>query len=280
MPTAFVSPQVGVARAKAKEMSGLSTADQEDAVGSDEDRQEEHQVSVLATVSIDSARKVLTTVDAGLCSGLGTQVPGQMRVEAAVCFALGLPHGDEAPCVGRAVRRFNIRLNDSRWPSNGARAAGMRRLAIAQLGSNEIHQGDFARLLAEKTIRVVVPIYLRAAAKKNPKRADALEAAAKRCESEGTRAAAINAREATDAATAAATAAATYATYAATYATAAATYAATYAATAAAGAGDDADDDARHKALRASARIAEECLRELKCPGIALLDELLPEVRP
>ena len=233
-------------------------------------------MSEQATVSIDSARKVLTTVDAGLCSGLGTQVPGQMCVEAAVCFALGLPHGDEPPCVGRAVRRFKIRLNDSHWPSNEARAAGMRRLAIAQLGSNEIHQGDFARLLAEKTIRVVVPIYLRAAAKKNPKRADALEAAAKRCESEGTRAAAINAREATDAATAAATAAATYATYAATYAA----DAATYAATAAAGAGDDADDDARHKALRASARIAEECLRELKCPGIALLDELLPEVRP
>ena len=238
-------------------------------------------MSEQATVSIDSARKVLTTVDAGLCSGLGTQVPGQMCVEAAVCFALGLPHGDEPPCVGRAVRKFKIRLNDSRWPSNEARAAGMRRLAIAQLGSNEINQGDFARLLAEKTIRVVVPIYLRASAKKNPKRADALEAAAKRCESEGTRAAAINAREvayaAADAAADAAYAAAAYAADAAYADAADAANAAAYAA-AYAYAADAAD--ARHEALRASARIAEECLRELKCPGIALLDELLPEVRP
>ena len=39
------------------------------------------------------ARKVLNTVDAGLTSGIGKRIPGQMCVEAAVCFALGEPHG-------------------------------------------------------------------------------------------------------------------------------------------------------------------------------------------
>jgi hypothetical protein len=44
------------------------------------------------------ARKVLKTVDAGLCSGLGNPTPGEMCVEAAVCYALDLPHGDEPSC--------------------------------------------------------------------------------------------------------------------------------------------------------------------------------------
>lgn len=82
------------------------------------------------------ARKVLETVDAGLSSGLGVQKPGKMCVEAAVCYALGLPHGDNPPCVGVAVRAFKIRLNDSGWSSPEARAKGMRKLAIAQLGSD------------------------------------------------------------------------------------------------------------------------------------------------
>ena len=48
----------------------------------------------------DRARKVLKTVDAGLCSGKGVPEPGKMCIEAAVCYAFGLPHGDEPPCVG------------------------------------------------------------------------------------------------------------------------------------------------------------------------------------
>ena len=67
------------------------------------------------------ARKVLTTVDAGLVSGMGDQVPGRMCVEAAVCYAYGLPHSDNPPCVGAAVRSFKIGLNDSRWSSSTAR---------------------------------------------------------------------------------------------------------------------------------------------------------------
>lgn len=82
------------------------------------------------------ARKVLEVVDAGLSQGLGEPIPGQMCIEAAVCYALGLPHGDEPPCVAKAVREFKIILNDTNcWKTPEDRAAGLRRLAIAQLGS-------------------------------------------------------------------------------------------------------------------------------------------------
>jgi hypothetical protein len=96
------------------------------------------------------AIKVLGIVDHGLSHGLGTPEPGKLCVEAAVCLALGLPHGDNPPCVGYAVRSFKIRLNDSKWSSPEARAIGMRRLAIAQLGSDQVDQKEFVRLLAEE----------------------------------------------------------------------------------------------------------------------------------
>ncbi len=107
------------------------------------------------------ARKVLETVDVGLCSGVGSPIPGQMCVEAAVCFALGLPHGDNPPCVHPAVRSAKIALNDSTWSSNAARAAGMRRVAIAQLGSTEIDIGRFRQIVQLETIRQIVPMPLR-----------------------------------------------------------------------------------------------------------------------
>ena len=141
------------------------------------------------------AQKVLQVVDAGLVKGKGSPVPGKMCVEAAVCFAYGLPHGDNPPCVGSAVRSFKIRLNDSRWSSNEARAKGMRKLAIAQLGSDSIDQKEFAKIVAKETIKQIVPIALRAAAKSNPKIAAELEAAAIKCENEGSRASAIEAGE-------------------------------------------------------------------------------------
>src|SRR5689334_18036278 len=94
---------------------------------------EKMQTEITETV----ARKVLTVVDAGLSAGVGVAEPGKMCVEAAVCFALGLPHGDDPDCVSRAVRSLKIRLNDSNWSSNEARAKGLRRLALIQLGSRD-----------------------------------------------------------------------------------------------------------------------------------------------
>ena len=148
------------------------------------------------------AQKVLDIVDAGLVKGLGVQVPGKMCIEAAVCFALGLPHSDNPPCVGYAVRQLKISLNDKDWSSDAARAKGLRRIAIAQLGSVDVDQAAFMKLVAEGVIRGIVPIALRAAAsmQKDKKHKDALEEAAVKCEKEGDKSAA-NAADMADAST-------------------------------------------------------------------------------
>ena len=129
-----------------------------------------------------TARKVLEVVNAGLVSGVGEPTPGKMCVEAAVCFALGEPHGDQPSCVGVAVRAFKIRLNDTAWSSNEARTNGMREIAIAQLGSNEINQREFADRVVIGSINKFLPIALRAAASTIPRYAVELEAVAKVCE--------------------------------------------------------------------------------------------------
>jgi len=150
-------------------------------------------------ITKEIAIKVRDTVDAGLVRGKGRPIPGQMCVEAAVCFAMGLPHSDEPSCVSPAKRALKICLNDSDWSSNSARAKGMRRLALVQLGSaGAIDDNDFARRIAEMTIRKIVPIALRAAAVLHPdaERKTALEASAKRCELEGTESAARSAESA------------------------------------------------------------------------------------
>lgn len=202
------------------------------------------------------ARKVLETVNAGLVNGLGKPVPGQMCVEAAVCYAMGLPHSDKPSCVGSAVRAFKIRLNDARWSSNQARTDGMRKLAIAQLGSEAIDRRAFSKIISEQCIRQIVPIALRAAAKLNPKFADELESAAVRCEIEGTREASRAAHNV--AAAAAAHAAAHAAADAAAYAAAAA-----YADAAAAA--------ARDHVLNKVAAIGLQALIDLGSPGCAYL---------
>src|SRR5208337_5228881 len=160
------------------------------------------------------ARKVLETVDAGLVGGVGVPVPGQMCVEAAVCYALGLPHGDDPGCVAPALRALKIRLNDASWSSNQARARGMRRLAVAQLGSTDVlDETEFARRIADHAIRVSAPKAIRMAAMLiEEKDLDALLAAARRCEDEGSVAAANAAADAANAADAVAYAA--YAAYA------------------------------------------------------------------
>lgn len=45
------------------------------------------------TITKEIAQKVRDTVDAGLSEGVGKPIPGQMCVEAAVCFALGQAPG-------------------------------------------------------------------------------------------------------------------------------------------------------------------------------------------
>src|SRR5215207_7704115 len=144
-------------------------------------------------ITEELARKVLDVVDRGLSAGLGKPEPGQMCVEAAVSFALGLPHGDEPSCVSPALRALKISLNDQIWSSGAARATGLRRLAVAQLGSaGVLDDREFATRVAESVIRKQVPLALRAAAclQKEGRHERGLLTAADECERYGTRAAA------------------------------------------------------------------------------------------
>jgi hypothetical protein len=205
-------------------------------------------------------KKYDAILDKGLSFGLGNPL-GQVCIEAAICQALGLPHGDDPKCVAKAVRSFKIRLNDSRWSSPKARAEGMRDLGLAQLGSlGVVDDTEFAVKVAKKTIQRVVASLYRDLYPLNSE----ILSAAKRCEEEGTREAALNIRK--------------YATYAAYAADAAyAAYAAAdtadaaYAAYAAAYAADAAYAQNKDKYLLISANLALETLIELKSPGVQLL---------
>ena len=191
------------------------------------------------------AARLREIIPHGLVSGVGLPEPGRMCVEAAVCYAMGLPHGDEPTCVNAAARRAKIVLNDAAWSSKAARAAGMLDASIAQLGSAEpgFNARKFAEVYALLTVQRVLPIALRAVG---------LEAEAKACE----------AADDMDAADAAARAAARAAWDAAAWA----------AADAALAAADAADAAAEDGPLLESARCLVESLRVAGSTGVKLLD--------
>ena len=197
----------------------------------------------------DQAQAILDTVDAGLVCGLGKREPGKMCVEAAVCYALGLPHSDDPGCVGAAVRAFKIRLNDSFWSSGEARARGLRKLAIAQIGSDHLDQVEFSKKLALGVVKRLLPVLFRL-----PCYTGRFEAYAVRC------AEVIDLVDATEAADAAHASYATEAADAAARAATAAARAATAAARAATAAGAD-------TFLTLGAQIALDVLIEMKSPG-------------
>jgi hypothetical protein len=103
-------------------------------------------------VTEEITRNLLKVVDVGLVRGLGTSVPGAMCVEAAVCYALGEDHSDTPTCVAPWVRNIKITLNDCLWPSDKARARGLRRVAVAQLGS----KGKVSELKFVRTLRLII----------------------------------------------------------------------------------------------------------------------------
>src|SRR3990167_7870353 len=97
----------------------------------------------------------------GLCEGVGSR-EGQMCIEAAICAALDLPHGDNPSCVEPTIRSYKISLNDKKWTSAEARAKGLRNLGIAQIGSNGVVDGrEFKKRLAKRTIQVLLPEMVR-----------------------------------------------------------------------------------------------------------------------
>ena len=266
-------------------------------------------MAVAVAVDLNVAKKVLETVDAGLVCGVGKAKPGEMCVEAAVCYAMGLPHGDRPTCVSDAVRGFKIGLNDKAWSSPKARALGLRRIAIAQLGSaGVVNDVEFATKLADRMVRVMIPIALKVLMriKSHSEFHDQMKAMIPRVEQEGravmkdvralclkVRDTAWKLRQSADAyaayaaadayAYAAAAAADAYAAYAdadayAAYADADAYAAYAYAAYAAAAAKSKAERRAAYdRILCQAADIGIEVLRELKSPGIELMDQLIPQ---
>lgn len=94
-------------------------------------------------ITEEHARKVKNVVAKGLCRGLGKPKPGKMCVEAAVCYAMGEEHNDQPECVHPDVAEEKIVLNDQNWSSKKARAKGLKRVAIAQLGSSSIHPKNY-----------------------------------------------------------------------------------------------------------------------------------------
>ena len=164
-----------------------------------------------------------------------------------------------------------LSLNDSSWSDGQARAKGLRRVAIAQLGTADTLDGEkFKREFQVAATQRCTPLLLRAAATiarkgKDENQAAKIENVAAQCE------AGIPIVEAQAAMRALHAYAYAYAhananAYADAYANA---YANAYA-YANANAGD------RDKFLRAVADSVEAALRACNSPGIALLDQLLP----
>lgn len=109
-------------------------------------------------ITEDLAIKILSVVDKGLVNGLGSPTPGAMCVEAAVCYAMGLEHDDQPPCVSSSLRTVKICFNDaSGWKSNKARAKGLRRLAVAQLGTNKnFNEKKFIKRMIEMVLEDLI----------------------------------------------------------------------------------------------------------------------------
>ena len=218
-----------------------------------------------ATPTIEQAQRVLDVVNCGLAYGLGNPKPGECCVEAAVCYALGQPHGDQPTCVHPTVRAHMLSLNDSSWSDGQARAKGLRRVAIAQLGTADTLDGEqFKREFRVAAIQRCTPLLLRAAATlarkgKDDKHAEQIESVAAQCEAGVPVAEALAAIKALHADSGAKC----YA-YANAYA-----YAYAYARPFSLA-------KSREKFLRATADSVEAALRACNAPGIALLDQLLP----
>lgn len=108
-------------------------------------------------VTLEQARAIQQLVDKGLrqygfgeCDR-GSPPDGLVCVEQAVSFVLtGDPLDDHPECVHWVVSGFKRIMNDAYvWRNKEARAAGLRRIAVAQLGSTGINGVAFVANVAE-----------------------------------------------------------------------------------------------------------------------------------
>ncbi len=118
-------------------------------------------------IDLELGKKVLNIVNKGLCSGLGSGKPGDVCVEAAVCLAMGLPNDDDPPCVNGELRKDKMNINDADkfWKSEKDRANGLKKIAIAQLGSIKIDNYTYKEVLAKIIKKKFYPIFIKEIAK-------------------------------------------------------------------------------------------------------------------
>ena len=231
-------------------------------------------------VTLETARNVAEVVGKGLCSGLGKPEPGKMCVEAAVCYAMGLPHSDEPP-VSDSVRAAKIQLNDSQWSCDQARGNGMLAVAVGQLGSKDaVDDLKFAEMFLWRVVReIVCPRFDKIGL---PEHAEAMKSA-------DTLVSLERSAKAAEAAAAASVYAASVAARAVSYGSAHAYAAISYAAEGSAYFADGSANAAAFYAVNAAAHTATDetltqtagilmdCLRECGSPGVGLWDQLVAE---
>lgn len=121
----------------------------------------------MTTITATIVTNILAAIDAGIIAEAGTYVPGNMPVEDAIRYGFGDEEESEVSRAGGEGGRFLAMLGGSPWSSNSARAAGLRKLAIAQLGSadfdddaTKIDQAAIMSFIAEKTTKRIIPFAL------------------------------------------------------------------------------------------------------------------------
>ncbi len=185
----------------------------------------------MQTFTAETLKSLLIEHDDGVLK-TGSHSPGRdFCAMEFIAKVAGEPWTDKPVCVNTALGAYCRRLNDGRWPDDATRTEVMLPLLAAVFGTRDLKID--VRRIASETIKLLIPVAIEAAAsvQKDKTHADAMMVAAQRCREDGTRDAALNAKDvcrkaaaayAYAAADAAAYAAAAYAAYAYAYAAAAA----------------------------------------------------------
>lgn len=100
------------------------------------------------TITRTLVDRIKKLVGYGLSEGEGDRGRGTMCVQACVQAALEEEHNDNPACVPGNRKNFGITLNDlAGWDDDLARGKGLKRYAIAQLGTSTKPEADFDRLV-------------------------------------------------------------------------------------------------------------------------------------
>jgi hypothetical protein len=113
-------------------------------------------------ITIDHIMNLLKLFEGGLINGAGHDVNHfcvQQAVHRVMDNDLKNPHKSDHPpqwCVHGEITKFGIIMNDTQgWSSNKARARGLQRFAIAELGSSKVSGREFFKRLAKKIAQKV-----------------------------------------------------------------------------------------------------------------------------